>query len=119
MALKAASLAGLGVFGIVGLGMANSCVFTGEIYTFWVMYFECMLLLVEPGHTALKFSRLSGLGDQQFTEGWHLRIPYFERPIIFNTQTRFKSFQANTANRGRILYIFSKIYFDFFRHAEC
>lgn len=28
-----------------------------------------------------------------------MRIPYFERPIIFNTQTRFKSFQANTANR--------------------
>lgn len=61
-----------------------------------------MQKIVEPGHTALKFSRLTGLGDLQFTEGWHFRIPYFERPILFNTQTRFKSFQANTANRGKL-----------------
>jgi len=39
---------------------------------------------VDPGHIAIKFSRISGLKNIQYKEGWHLRIPYFERPITFN-----------------------------------
>ncbi|EGR30413.1 prohibitin, putative [Ichthyophthirius multifiliis] len=78
----AAPLVTLGTLGILGLTALSNCVFT-----------------VEPGHTALIFSRLQGLKSLQYSEGWHFRIPYFERPILFNTQTRFKSFQANTANK--------------------
>ncbi|KAL4507154.1 hypothetical protein ABPG72_001947 [Tetrahymena utriculariae] len=81
MAQKVASAVSLGIAGVAGLIIAQSCIYT-----------------VEPGHTALKFSRLTGLSDKQYNEGWHLRIPYFERPIIFNTQTRYKTFPANTAN---------------------
>jgi prohibitin 2 len=45
---------------------------------------------VEPGHTAVKFSKFTGLGSYQYKEGWHLRLPYFEYPIDFNIQTRPK-----------------------------
>jgi prohibitin 2 len=49
------------------------------------MFYLQLIKLVEPGHVGLKFSRISGLKDTPYREGWHLRIPYFERPIIFNT----------------------------------
>jgi len=39
---------------------------------------------VDPGHIAIKFSRFTGLKNTQYKEGWHIRIPYFEKPIIFN-----------------------------------
>jgi len=57
----------MGVVGLFSLFMLDRCRFT-----------------VDPGHIAIKFSRFSGLKDTYYREGWHLRIPYFERPIIFN-----------------------------------
>ena len=60
---------------------------------------------VEPGHTAILFSKFTGLGNVQYKEGWHLRLPYFHTPIDFNIQTRPKQIKAATANKG-ITYTF-------------
>lgn len=64
-----------------------------------VKFISYRIFLVEPGHIAIKFSKLSGLSNKNYKEGWHLRIPYFERPIIYNVQTKLKSIKASTANK--------------------
>lgn len=72
----------LGIFGACGLFILNSTIYT-----------------VQPGHLSLKFSRFSGLSNTVYREGWNFRIPYFERPIIFNIQTRPTQIKSQTANR--------------------
>lgn len=57
---------------------------------------------VQPGHVALKFSRLTGLKETLYKEGWNFRIPYFERPIIYSIQTKPTTIKSLTANRGKI-----------------
>lgn len=80
---QARRIAVLGGGVVFGLMFLNECRFT-----------------VEPGHSAIKFSKFTGLGTKQFKEGWHLRLPYFETPIDFNIQTRPKQIKAATANKG-------------------
>jgi prohibitin 2 len=56
---------------------------------------------VDGGHRAIKFNRITGLGTKQFKEGWHLRIPYFERPVIYDVRTHPKVLQSHTGSKGR------------------
>ncbi len=45
--------------------------------------------LVEVGHYAIKFNRLwGGLGKERYREGYNLKWPFIEEPIIYNVQTR-------------------------------
>jgi len=46
------------------------------------------IFTVEAGSNGLLFSRFSGLKDIRLSEGWHLRIPYFEIPTIYDIRTR-------------------------------
>ena len=39
---------------------------------------------VEGGHRAIIFSRLGGVKDETFPEGLHLRLPWFQYPIIYD-----------------------------------
>lgn len=48
----------------------------------------------------MKFNKITGLGETVYREGWNLKLPYFEQPIIFNVQSREKEIKAETANRG-------------------
>ena len=58
------------------------------------------IFTVQPGQNAILYSRITGLKNQSFKEGWNFCIPYFERPIIYNIQTRPTIINATTANRG-------------------
>eukprot|EP00747_Dinoflagellata_sp_TGD_P163655 gnl/TRDRNA2_/TRDRNA2_182560_c0_seq1.p1 gnl/TRDRNA2_/TRDRNA2_182560_c0~~gnl/TRDRNA2_/TRDRNA2_182560_c0_seq1.p1 ORF type:complete len:346 (+),score=69.33 gnl/TRDRNA2_/TRDRNA2_182560_c0_seq1:73-1038(+) len=42
---------------------------------------------VAPGHKAIKFHRMSGLGSAVFPEGLHLMVPWFQRPVIFDVRS--------------------------------
>lgn len=55
---------------------------------------------VDVGHYALKFNILTGLQSKIYKEGWNFKLPYIERPIIFNVRSQEKSIAAETANRG-------------------
>jgi prohibitin 2 len=39
---------------------------------------------VKPGHMAIKFSKLSGMKSTTYHEGFHFRLPWFEKPIIYD-----------------------------------
>lgn len=58
---------------------------------------------VDVGHYALKFNIFTGLQPKIYKEGWNFKIPFVERPIIFNVRSQEKSIAAETANRGKYL----------------
>lgn len=62
------------------LSVAGSCFYYG---------IETNYYLVEVGHYAIKFNRLwGGLGEKRYREGYNLKWPFIETPIIYNVQTR-------------------------------
>jgi len=42
---------------------------------------------VDTGHRAIKFNKVSGVGKETYKEGFHLMLPWFERPIIYDVRT--------------------------------
>ena len=42
----------------------------------------------EPGYQSLHFNLLSGIGKQTFREGYHIVIPFLERPIIYDCKMK-------------------------------
>ena len=58
-------------------------------------------LIVEPGHRAFKFNKFSGIQDSIMREGWHFKIPYFERQIIYDVRTHPKQIKSVTGSKGK------------------
>ena len=69
--------------GLLGIGYAvRSCVYT-----------------VEGGHRSILFSRISGLGNEVMNEGWHFRIPWLQKPIIFDIRARPYKFVSPSGSK--------------------
>jgi len=64
-----------------------------------VWLFKNCLYNVEPGHRAIIFNRLSGLGETVYGEGTHMLVPWLERPIIYNVRTRPRILKSLTGSR--------------------
>ena len=43
-----------------------------------------VLFSVEGGHRAIIFSRLGGIKSETYSEGLHLRMPWFQYPIVYD-----------------------------------
>jgi len=54
---------------------------------------------VEGGYKAIKFNRITGVGNRVFEDGIHFAIPILERPIIFDVRTRPESYSTNTGSK--------------------
>lgn len=54
---------------------------------------------VDAGHRAIKFHRMYGVGKIAYSEGTHLMMPWFERPIIFDIRSRPKMIVSLTGSR--------------------
>mmetsp|Transcript_37610 Transcript_37610/g.82545 ORF Transcript_37610/g.82545 Transcript_37610/m.82545 type:complete len:294 (-) Transcript_37610:161-1042(-) len=54
---------------------------------------------VDAGHMSIKYHRLSGVGAQNYREGVHFLIPWFERPIIFDVRARPHTMTSLTGSR--------------------
>jgi len=54
---------------------------------------------VEPGHRAFKFNKITGVGNTIYREGWHLKMPYFERQIIYDVRTHPKVIKSSTGTK--------------------
>ena len=64
--------------------LASSILFS-KVHSYLTLNIDC---LVEPGHRAIKFNKLSGVGNDVKREGWNFMIPWFERPIIYDVQSK-------------------------------
>lgn len=55
--------------------------------------------IVESGHRAIKFNRISGVGAEIYSEGYHFAVPILERPIIYDIRTRANSITSLTGSK--------------------
>ena len=62
------------------------------------------LFRVEPGFKALKFNIFSGVGTRTFREGYHLLVPFVQRPIIYDCKLKNSVFTAVCGTKGKIFY---------------
>lgn len=46
------------------------------------------LFTVDGGHRAIKYTRLHGVKQDIYSEGTHINIPWFEKPIIFDIRAK-------------------------------
>jgi len=51
---------------------------------------KLVIKIVDVGHFAIKFNKLSGLSPKTYKEGFNFKIPILEEAIIYNVQTREK-----------------------------
>eukprot|EP01001_Neometanema_parovale_P008171 NODE_4450_length_1061_cov_131.733475_g4249_i0.p1 GENE.NODE_4450_length_1061_cov_131.733475_g4249_i0~~NODE_4450_length_1061_cov_131.733475_g4249_i0.p1 ORF type:complete len:292 (-),score=56.96 NODE_4450_length_1061_cov_131.733475_g4249_i0:124-999(-) len=54
---------------------------------------------VEPGHKAIKFNAITGLGEGEYGSGMHLKIPMLEWPIIYDCRTRPSEISSSSGSR--------------------
>eukprot|EP00894_Picocystis_sp_ML_P001647 jgi/Pico_ML_1/52164/g374.t2 len=61
--------------------------------------FNNALFNVEGGHRAVVFNRLVGIKDTIYSEGTHVMIPWFERPIIYDIRARPNVITSTSGSR--------------------
>lgn len=54
---------------------------------------------VDAGHMAIKYSRFSGVGNTLYREGVHFRLPWLERPIVFDVRARPHTMTSLTGSK--------------------
>ena len=74
---------------------------------------------MEPGHRAFKFNKLTGVGNTIYREGWHLKLPYFERQIIYDVRTHPKVIKSSTGTKGKFEPLSANDFFKNDRFADC
>jgi len=78
---SAARVAGLAALGVAAYGASQA------------------LYNVEAGHRAIKFSRITGIQGTVHGEGTHVRIPWIERPIVFDVRAKPRSLVSLTGTK--------------------
>ena len=92
-AAKVAVLGGGSIYSAYWL--ASNCLYNGMfVYIVFSDFF-----IVDAGHRAIKFNRLTGLGDLVYAEGTHFMIPWFERPIIYDVRTKPRTMVSLTGSK--------------------
>uniref|UniRef100_A0A6U4JE51 Prohibitin n=2 Tax=Hemiselmis andersenii TaxID=464988 RepID=A0A6U4JE51_HEMAN len=64
----------------------------------YVLVNHCMFN-VEGGHRAIMYSRFGGITDRVLGEGTHFRIPWVQRPYIYNVRSTPRNIKSLTGSR--------------------
>jgi len=54
---------------------------------------------VDGGHRAIKYSRLTGIGEAIYPEGTHILIPWFERAHVFDVRAKPRNISSLTGTK--------------------
>lgn len=92
-AMKTAVVGGSALVGTYW--MATNCLYNGMLKFCILVY----LISVDAGHRAIKFNRLTGLGENVYAEGTHFMLPWFERPIIYDVRTKPRTMVSLTGSK--------------------
>ncbi|TGO25885.1 hypothetical protein BPAE_0070g00050 [Botrytis paeoniae] len=57
------------------------------------------LFNVDGGHRAIKYTRLGGVGKQIYSEGTHIKIPWFETPIDYDVRAKPRNVASLTGTK--------------------
>mgnify|MGYP000052723240 CR=1 FL=1 len=60
----------------------------------------CAWSSVNAGERAVMFNRLVGVKDVVIGEGTHFRVPWFDRPIVYDVRTRPHTIKSLTGSKG-------------------
>ncbi|XP_077998109.1 prohibitin-2-like [Glandiceps talaboti] len=96
MAQKLGDILGRMGKGPAGLGLGVKLLIAGGITAYGIS--EAMYT-VEGGHRAILFNRVGGLQKDILAEGLHLRIPWFQYPIIYDIRARPKKITSPTGSK--------------------
>ncbi|KAK5168641.1 Prohibitin-2, subunit of the prohibitin complex (Phb1p-Phb2p) [Saxophila tyrrhenica] len=75
-------------------GMAGLLFLGGTVWMF-----NNALFNVDGGHRAIKYTRIGGVGKDIYTEGTHLRIPWFETPITYDVRAKPRNVASLTGTK--------------------
>ena len=67
---------------LVGISLAKNCVYS-----------------VDTGEKAIKYNKIKGVMAPTYREGIHIRIPFLERPIIFNVKSQPIEYKSITGSK--------------------
>ncbi|EPZ37078.1 hypothetical protein ROZALSC1DRAFT_27314 [Rozella allomycis CSF55] len=73
-----------------GIGL-NSSLYNGTHFSF--------VRVVDGGYRAIKFSRIWGVIDKVYSEGTHIRLPWLERPIIYDARAKPRNIASLTGTK--------------------
>jgi regulator of protease activity HflC (stomatin/prohibitin superfamily) len=59
--------------------------------------------IVDGGHRAIKYKRISGVSRTIYPEGTHFNIPWFETPIIYDVRAKPRNIASLTGTKGSLL----------------
>ncbi|EHL02675.1 Band 7/SPFH [Glarea lozoyensis ATCC 20868] len=57
------------------------------------------LFNVDGGHRAIKYTRLGGVGKEIYSEGTHIKIPWFETPIDYDVRAKPRNVASLTGTK--------------------
>jgi regulator of protease activity HflC (stomatin/prohibitin superfamily) len=59
-----------------------------------------LMSVVDGGHRAIKYKRLSGVSGYIYQEGTHFNIPWFETPIVYDVRAKPRNIASLTGTKG-------------------
>lgn len=69
------------------------------------------VIVVDGGHRAIKYKRISGVSRYIYQEGTHFNIPWFETPIIYDVRAKPRNIASLTGTKGTPLSLSSCLFF--------
>jgi len=81
-------MAKIGPLALVGLGLGAAWYFGQNAY-----------YVVEGGHRAIVYSRISGIKPTVYGEGFKFKIPWLEREVIYNARAVSRKIRAYTGSK--------------------
>ena len=81
-------------------GMSNALAMAGIGFGGLAVLGYMSLFNVDAGHRAVLYNKVSGVKDTYtYTEGTHFRIPYVERPIVYDVRTHPRVINSLTGTK--------------------
>ena len=56
--------------------------------------------IVEAGHSAVMFNRLTGVSPKVIGEGTHFKLPWFQIPQVFDIRAHAHQIPTRTGSKG-------------------
>jgi len=63
------------------------------------LLFQNALFNVDGGHRAIKYTRINGVSKEIYTEGTHIKIPWFETPVDYDVRARPRNVSSLTGTK--------------------
>lgn len=58
---------------------------------------------IEPGFQSIHFNIISGIGNKVYREGYHLLVPFVEKPIIYDCRMKNHMFLCVCGTKGNLV----------------